>query len=78
MIYYNNNKRSKRTLSNYKLMKIPFEKNILEYLKKIHTDNTHRGLEFMRNYILSNNIYYSFIIYYKEYIMKCNNLLYSI
>ena len=39
-------------------MKVPLTKNITDYLKNIHSKNEHRGIEFMRNHLLNNNIFY--------------------
>ena len=54
-------------------MKVPFNKNNIEYLNQIHSENAHRGFDFMRNFFISKNIYYKGIIKdIKLIIRKCS------
>ena len=63
--YFRKNSKDKKFSSqnkDYILCKIPFEKNILEYLFKIHKENNHRCGESLRLELLKRNIYYFGII----------------
>ncbi len=42
----------------YILMKVPFVKNIKSYIYKIHSNNSHRGIDAIRNIFIKNKIYY--------------------
>ena len=39
-------------------MKIPFEKDIIEYLKKLHSESGHTGRDAFKNYLIKNKIFY--------------------
>ena len=62
--YYKNNKikQSLKDNKDYILCKIPFEKNIIEYLLKLHNEMCHRSGESLRKELLNKNIYYFGII----------------
>ena len=53
--YYNNNttnnqnKKYRKKYTNYKLMKIPFVKDLNKFLKNIHIETTHKGSDAFRN-----------------------------
>ena len=63
--YFRKNSKEKKIASenkDYILCKIHFEKNILEYLFKIHKENNHRCGESLGVELLKRNIYYFGII----------------
>ena len=51
----NNNKRKKS--KNYKLMTVPFVKDIKVFLNQIHIEAAHRGRDALRNALSEKNIY---------------------
>lgn len=50
-----NKKNVRKKFNNYKLMRIPFEKDILKYLYKMHSKTAHRGIDSLRKYLIINH-----------------------
>ena len=57
----NNNNKSKR-YDEYDLFKIPFVKNIFEYLNDVHKELNHRSFDAVRLKLIKRQIYYYGII----------------
>ena len=55
-------KNSRHKYNNYELMKVPFVRNIKNYLYEIHKNNNHLGLDSFLKLFLSKKIYYKGIV----------------
>ena len=57
--FLNNDKNKNNNLLNENsLFQVPFTKNIIEYLKTIHSKTFHRGIDSLRKELISRKVYY--------------------
>jgi hypothetical protein len=57
-ILYNDNNKNNNLLNKNSLFQVPFTKNIIEYLRTIHSKTCHRGINSLRTELISRKVYY--------------------